>query len=291
MTPLDDKTRRIILGFQKNEITEYLIYKILARFIRNAENRAVMLKIADEELLHYNIWHKYSQEQVKPNQIKRWFYFILSVIFGITFSIKLMESGENGAQVSYSSLVSVIPEAEEIKNQEFNHENKLIGMIKEEKIKYLGSIVLGLNDALIEFTGSLAGFTFALQNSRLISLIGLIMGFSASLSMAASEYFSTKAESEERSPLMSAIYTGTVYVFTVFLLICPYLIFKNCYFALFLMIVAAILLIAVFNFYFSVVKEMNFKTRFLEMLMISASVSVLSFAIGIMLKKIFNIAI
>ena len=71
---------------------------------------------------------------------------------------------------------------------EANHERELIAMIDEERLKYVGSVVLGLNDALVEFTGTLAGLTFAIQNSQIIAVAGLITGVAASLSMAASEY-------------------------------------------------------------------------------------------------------
>jgi len=42
--------------------------------------------------------------------------------------------------------------------EEDEHEHKLIAMLKEKKLNYMGSIVLGLSDALVELTGALAGF-------------------------------------------------------------------------------------------------------------------------------------
>ena len=56
-----------------------------------------------------------------------------------------------------------------------NLEKALLEMLDEERLKYVGSMVLGLNDALVELTGSLAGFTFAMQNTKLIALSGLIV--------------------------------------------------------------------------------------------------------------------
>ncbi len=70
-------------------------------------------------------------------------------------------------------------ESARIKEQEAEHEEALLGMLDEERLQYVGSMVLGMNDALIELTGSLAGFTFAMQNTRLIALSGLIMGILA----------------------------------------------------------------------------------------------------------------
>jgi len=67
-------------------------------------------------------------------------------------------------------------------------------------------MVLGLNDALVELTGTLAGLTFALKNTRLIALSGLITGIAATLSMAASEYLSARTEQESSRALKSSVY-------------------------------------------------------------------------------------
>ncbi len=143
-----------------------------------------------------------------------------------------------------------------------------------------GSVVLGLNDALVELTGALAGFTFAFKDSQLIALAGLITGVSASFSMAASEYLSTKAEEGEQDPLRSAIYTGIAYLVTVFLLVIPFLILDNYLFSLIWTILNAIVVIAVFNYYISVAKGYNFRRRFLEMASISLGVALFSFILG-----------
>ena len=75
--------------------------------------------------------------------------------------------------------------------------NIFTDMIDEEKVKHIGSMVLGINDALVEITGTLAGLTFALQNSALVGLAGLITGIAATLSMGASEYLSQNSEGKE----------------------------------------------------------------------------------------------
>ena len=288
---LDENTKKTILGFQKNEITEHFIYKRLAYLAKSGHNREVMEKISAEELRHYEIWKKYSGEEVKPCAVKYWFYMIISMVFGVTFGIKLMEKGEGDAQVTYAAFLNVVPEAADIQKDENEHENQLIDMIEEEKLQYMGSVVLGLNDALVEFTGALAGFTFALQNSRLIGMTGLIMGFSASLSMAASEYLSTKTEDAARNPLKASFYTGIAYVMTVVVLILPYFVLANYYLSLMLTITLAALLILLFTFYFSVVKEIPFRKRFAEMLAISMGVAAVSFIIGLLVRNVLQVEI
>jgi VIT1/CCC1 family predicted Fe2+/Mn2+ transporter len=173
--------------------------------------------------------------------------------------------------------------------EEEKHEDELLAMLDEESLKYAGSVVLGLNDALVELTGALAGLTFAFQNTRLIALAGLITGISAAFSMAASEYLSSKSEGGEKSPLKSAIYTGIAYIITVTILILPYLIAKNYLVSLGWTIANAILVIAVFNFYISVAKGFDFKKRFLEMSLISLGVALFSFVVGNIIRKVFGI--
>jgi VIT1/CCC1 family predicted Fe2+/Mn2+ transporter len=157
-------------------------------------------------------------------------------------------------------------------------------MLDEGRLKYAGSIVLGLNDALIELIGALAGFTLALQDSKLIVVVGLITGIAASLSMAASEYLSTKTESAGRSPVKAAFYTGFAYVLTVLVLILPFLVFSNVFFSLGTAILSALIIIMAFTFYISVVRETPFRKRFLEMAAISLGVAALSFLIGFFVR-------
>ena len=163
-------------------------------------------------------------------------------------------------------------------------------MLDEERLKYVGSMVLGLNDALVELTGSLAGFTFAMQNTKLIALSGLIIGISATFSMASSEFLAARSEGR-KDAFKSCLYTGIAYLITVVLLITPYLIFGNSQYmvALGCMIGVVLLIIAVFTYYTSVAQSMPFKSRFLEMSVISVTVAVISFLVGIFAKQLFGI--
>jgi vacuolar iron transporter family protein len=270
--------------FQKNEITEHFIYCKLAKGIKDKHNAAVLERIGNEEKAHYEIWKNYTHTDVQPNKFKmNWFYNI-SRILGITFGIKLMERGEQNAQDAYSKFLTDIPEAKKIMDEENAHEKELIGLIDEERLKYVGSIVLGLNDALVELTGALAGFSLALQSTGTIAKVGLITGIAATFSMAASDYLSKKADDTEKSALKSATYTGVAYIVTVLLLILPYLIISNYLICLALTLIIAILIILGFNYYISVAKDLNFKRRFGEMALISLVVSAISFGIGFLIK-------
>ena len=159
---------------------------------------------------------------MKPQKLKIFWYTLLARVLGFTFAVKLMEKGEGNAQIEYRLLASEVEESVFIREQEEEHEQALLAMLDEERLQYVGSMVLGLNDALVELTGSLAGFAFALQNTRLIALSGLIVGISATFSMASSEFLAARSEGRTDA-LKSCTYTGTAYLITVVLLILPYL--------------------------------------------------------------------
>ena len=280
-----------LLFLQREELNGQILYEKLSQIVRDSHNRQVLKRISEEEKKHYKMWKKNTQSNVSPNHLKINIYFWLAKILGPTFGIKLMENDEEKTQYAYLSLMKRFPDAKKMLIEEEKHESKLVDMLNEERLKYAGSVVLGLNDALVELTGALAGFTFAFQNTQLIALAGLITGISASFSMAASEYLSNKAEGSEQDPLKSSIYTGIAYIFTVIFLVLPYLLIGNPLLCLLWTILNAIIIIAAFNYYLSVVKDLSFRKRFLEMSAISLGVAFFSFIIGILIRQWFNIDI
>ncbi len=279
-----------IRQMQQNELTESVIYEKIARFAKGEENKQTLLRLAKEEKSHYQIWKQYTGQELKPQKGKIFWYTTLARLLGFTFAVKLMERGEEDAQIAYEELAREVPESTAIRAQEEEHEKALLDMLDEERLQYVGSMVLGLNDALVELTGSLAGFAFALQNTRLIALSGLIVGISATFSMASSEFLA--ARSEGRSDAMkSCTYTGIAYLLTVVALIAPYLLFPTGQYiaALICMLVVVVLIIAGFTYYTSVAQDQPFRRRFSEMALISVSVAVLSFLVGIAAKKFLGV--
>jgi VIT1/CCC1 family predicted Fe2+/Mn2+ transporter len=289
---LSKETYDIILKMQQGELTEYYIYNNIAKTVKDPKNREILQKIAAEERMHSEIWKGYTTKTVHPKRGKIFFYRLIARLFGYTFAIKLMERGEDEASDQYDKIASEVSEAKKIAAEEQTHEYELICMLDEERLQYVGSMVLGLNDALVELSGTLAGLTFALQNTRLIALSGLITGIAATLSMASSEYLSSKSEGRSDA-LKSSAYTGAAYLVTVVLLILPYLLFSNTAYlwALICMLSAVILVIFVFTYYISVTKDVPFWHRFREMAFISLGVAALSFLIGLLVKQFLGVDI
>ncbi|VAX36243.1 nodulin 21-related protein [hydrothermal vent metagenome] len=287
----DKKLLHNVLQAQRNELTEHLIYKKLAGSVTNTNNKKILIKLSNDELGHYNTFKRFTGQDIGANKIKVFFYASLARLFGLTFGIKLMEREEGLAQESYDKLKIVDPKIQSIIEDEENHEQQLIGLIDEDLLMYISSMVLGLNDALVELTGALVGLTLALQNTRLVAIVGLITGIAASMSMAASEYLSTKQEDTKKSYFKASVYTGISYIATVALLILPYLICQNIFLALTLMLSTALLIIYAFTFYISVAKDLSFKDRFIEMAGISLGIAAINFCIGLAIRHFFSIDI
>ena len=139
---------------------------------------------------------------------------------------------------------------------EDRHEAELISMLNDERLNNMGAIVLGLNDALVELTGALAGFTFAIGETSKIAKLGLITGLAAAMSMAASAFLSARADAqaggesgeESGNAIKTAAYTGFAYIITVLLLVAPYILLGSATIALGSMLLAAFGIIAFFNF-------------------------------------------
>lgn len=288
---MDNATSQKAVKAQKGEITEHFIYRNLAKRAKNDNNRNVLRELSEDEFRHYELWKKYTGHEIRPGRWRIWLYGLLSRVLGLTFSLKLMERGEGEAQLIYRELAQTYPGATQMAEEEEEHETRLLGMLEEDRLKYVGSMILGLNDALVELSGALAGFTLALREPGLIATVGLITGIAAALSMAGTEYLASKTEKTGKAPLKAALYTGGAYIITVMLLIAPYLIFNNVYLSLGIMLVIALVIIMAFNFYVSVAQEQSFRKNFTEMAVLSLGIAAVSFGIGYIIRTFLGIEI
>jgi VIT1/CCC1 family predicted Fe2+/Mn2+ transporter len=288
---ISPEIRQQLIRAQREEITEYHIYSRLAEQTHDPENKKVLNRIAADELKHYKIWSAYTNKEVSPSQWEIRKYYWISKIFGLTFGLKLMEKVEGKAQINYILIATEVPEALTVAEDENDHEQELIGLIQEEHLKYMGSIVLGLNDALVEILGTLAGLTFALQNTKLVALAGIITGIAGALSMSSSEYLSNRADGKNDMAIKSAVFTGIAYVVAVIFLVAPFLIFNSVFVALLVALFDSILIVFLFTYYISVANDQPFRKRFTEMVVLSTVVGLISFGLGYVVRILFGIEV
>ncbi|GHV73999.1 membrane protein [Spirochaetia bacterium] len=287
-TVTDPEMLKTALSIQQKEITEFYVYSRLAKICKESHNAGVLRSVAEAEKTHAQFWENRTGVKVRPNRFKVFRTILSARILGLTFTLKHMEKNEGAASRQYRELIAQFPEVRAFSEDEAAHEQQLLDMLDEELLRYVGSIVLGLNDALVELTGALAGFTLALGETKLISLAGLVTGVSAAFSMGASDYLSCKADGDPKAA-KSALYTGGAYIITVAVLILPFLLIPEKFIALGITLGLAVLIILIFNYYLATAKDLDFKRRFAEMTLISLGVAALSFGVGYVLKNLLGV--
>ena len=275
---------------QQTELNSSLLYEKIAYTTKSEEERGILLSISRDEKRHAEIFARHTGHDAKPNRLWVALHVFAKRLLGYTFIIKQLERAEDKDINAYRAQIDRIPELRKVMEDEETHEKMLTDMLDEERLRYAGDMVLGMNDALVELTGALAGYTLAMQNTKIVAMAGLITGISATLSMTASGYLSSR-EQADKNAVKSCIYTGLAYLITVALLIIPYLLFPagSYYFALGTTIVTAVVIIAAFNYYLAVAKERSFRKSFLTMAAISLGVAAVSFVVGIVVKRVLGI--
>jgi VIT1/CCC1 family predicted Fe2+/Mn2+ transporter len=287
---LSDEVMAQVLKSQRDEALGSAAYAYMAAHERDEANARTLSQMSADELTHEQVWAQVSGQEVRVPRGKLLAVKAMTRVLGFTFTLKRLENDEQLAQDGYRRLQAELPQAARMLDEERAHEERLEGMLDEERLHYVGSMVLGLNDALVELTGAIAGVTFSLANARLVALTGIITGIAATLSMAASNYLAEQAEGHDDA-LKSSVYTGAAYLVTVALLVTPYLLFpEDMYAAAFaVMLCIVVIVIAAFNYYLSVATDQPFGSRFVQMTAISLGVAAISFAIGLAAKALLGI--
>ena len=288
--PISKDLLKLVQKAQIDEEQGAILYSFMAKREKSEENKKLLEQMAKDEANHAAVWKNYTKKNLKPSKLSIIWFKFLTVVMGFTFVVKTMQKKESLAQAGYEKMKEELPEAASILDDERRHEKELYNMLDEERLHYIGAMVLGLNDALVELTGAIAGVTFALANTRLVALTGIITGVSATFSMAASNYLAERADNNPKA-LKSSIYTGMAYLVTVALLVLPYLLFPISMYvpAFAVMIATVILIIMFFNYYISVAKEEPFLKNFVTMAGISLTVAIISYVIGILAKELLGI--
>lgn len=285
-------TKAVLLSQLKNELTEAAIYARLAMLEKNLKNKQILESISADEASHARIIKDILGQDCQISSLKVSWTVFCARVFGITFTLKAMERGENTASKTYRAILKAYPQLAMIAEDEDRHEAELISMLNDERLNNMGAIVLGLNDALVELTGALAGFTFAIGETSKIAKLGLITGLAAAMSMAASAFLSARADAqaggesgeEGGNAIKTAAYTGFAYIITVLLLVAPYILLGSATIALGSMLLAAFGIIAFFNFYLSVARGTSFVRGFSVMAGISTIVALISYGFGYLLR-------
>ncbi|MEM0360961.1 MAG: ferritin family protein [Sulfolobales archaeon] len=275
----------------RDEFEAYHIYKFLGNHLRAGEDvRNLFKRASEDEWGHYQILSEIVGKcESSVSKFKVLVFALISLVFGTTVTLKLVESLERKAKKSYSELVGARGELSKrilkLVNDEERHELDMISNLNESRVKYLSSIALGVSDALVELTGIYAGALGVLTSTSSTGLIGVLAGISAALSMSVASYTQAKQE-VGKSPRLAALFTGLSYSLVVIALALPYFLTASKVIAFSLMLIIALTLIAYMSFYSSVLHGRKYLKEFAENSLLLLGVAFLLYFLG----NLFSIA-
>lgn len=279
--------------YAREELFNVHFYSWLADHVKLPALKEILQEFAAEERKHYDFWRGYLGRDTDYSGFRLWWYKILVWLLGPTFVIKLLERDEHKIIESYRRLAEVMPSPQReallsFVEDEEKHEEAFLAAIgeAEPRVKYVGFIVLGLSDAIIEVTGVHAGFLGISHRPLVAGVAGLIVGFAASISMASAAYLQAK-QNQAVSALRSALYTGFSYLLAVVALALPYFFTGRMLWAFWLSVGMAILLIIAFVYYSCVLFGRNFRSEALESIVVLGGTTILSYGFGELLRRVF----
>lgn len=239
---------------QVNEVTEYHIYKHLSRVVESPKNKAVLNKIADEELEHYRYWMQFNDE-VEPKWWKVKLFILIARMFGLVFGVKLMEKAEAKAQKKYSELVGVLPGVSKIIEQETIHEKKLIDLLSDWRLKAFGTWLIATNLVLFVSVGVLSGMVVFGVNQKHAGIQLFFTAVLVSLADFFNTYLMKTPDKLRREPFekgMVRFFSGSIIGSFVAL---PFMVSANPFIAVFFAVLVLILMAVMLNFYYAIISD------------------------------------
>lgn len=282
--------------FAYRQYRDYVIYKVLAEKEKNRAFRATLEMLIGHEWEDYEFWRRLSaKKEFRIGALRIFAFRFARVVLGLTFVAKLLEGRERQMIREYREYMASVQDegvkegiARIIEHEQY-HERQLIGQIEEKRVKFLSNIILGLNDGLVELTGALVGFSFAVGGNALVGMLGLVTGTAAALSMASSAYVQALYDERAKDAKRAALFTGIAYFLVAIILVTPFLFVAERAAAILFMLFFAIVIIGIASFYGAVLFEREFKKEFPRMVGMSLGVAAVTFAVGSILRIVFGI--
>ena len=246
--------------------------------------RNILTELAALSKESFGFWTRKSnvlEDSLGKPRGKIMLYRFMRRVLGLTLTAKYISGRKADRVARYKTYCVTCTVDEDYKVIETfaDRMEAVVSEIEEERVVFFSNIILGFNDALIELTGALVGFSFALKDPKLITVGGLITGISASMSMAASAFLQARHE-EGKNPIKAALFTGVAYFVIALVLVLPFIFASSIASALMIMFVLIVLMIMCVSFYSAILLDRTYISQFLEMLLLSLGVAVIAFIIG-----------
>lgn len=279
--------KELIIEAQRSEVTEYHIYKSLARHARDKENKRLLEQIAAEELEHYRFWMDYGDE-VDPMWWKVNLYILMSRIFGFVFALKLMERKEQIAEKKYLEISKFIPEVVKIAGEERGHEKILLNMVTDSRLKGMGSWIISINLVVFSLIILLFVLSMTTQNPILMATIAMI----SILAVSSADLFITLFLRNNQSIHKDQVRKGLIRFVSGTaigsIILIPYTIKQDVYVSLAMSTLIALFLSILLNYQFAVVSDQKGYKKIGRIFLVFLLVAFVGMAAGLIIRQIYQ---
>jgi vacuolar iron transporter family protein len=165
---------------------------------------------------------------------------------------------------------------------------KYFDLMKGHLAEYVGFVALGLADAIVEVTGVHAGFLGVAGSTLIAGVAGLIVGFSAGISMGSAAYIQSKQDIS-KSPLASGLTTGISYMICAICLALPYFFIEAMLMAFVVSTCIGVILLGSFTYYGTRGSERKFWREFSESTILLFITAAASYVLGTVFGKTFHL--
>ena len=281
-------TLKIVREMQRREALASAVYKFLARKV-NGRGGEMLMRVAGEKNANAETLSRWTDKSARAPLLKVWGWRLISLIFGSSFVISRLEAGEAEARPYFSATADEVPEAAMISESGERHRIQLREILNQEGLRGIGSIVTGLYSAVLLILGSLSGFITVLNDKRAVAVAGFCTGVAAVLAAAVTGYASQKAATGRQRPAGAAFSALVLGIAVAALLVSPFFCAGGAWGSLMFSLAGAAAVLALLAFFASVVRQETYFVVFLEMLLMTVGVTLLSMLVVWIAKAWFSL--
>lgn len=300
-----------------DELRDYHLYKELAEREKDKTLKSVLENMIKTEKKHMDLWAEaagiekpYKKRPSGISLFKLYLYLGARRTLGLPFTLTLLSRNElnnlnryenltKGREVSDKDRVRFLS----ITSDERKNAVKIRSILDNYggNLNNIRSIMLGLNDGLVEVLAAVSGIAVIANSPLVVALSGMIIGISGTLSMAGGVYISSKShglissdktESDSStSPNKQALYTGVFYLGGAISVVLPFIFGMSGFegIAASLIISCAILVFA--STAVAILSSTSITKRISETILISLGAVAITVALGALLRFYFGISI
>ncbi len=260
---LSQEVLQQITVLQQNEVTEYHIYKHLSRIAKSNAHSQALNQLAGQELEHYRFLMQYGDE-IDPRWSTVKTHEWMASIFGLGFSLRMLEKLEHKAMENYQNLSKVIPEAAKIAQEEQRHLQQLSHIASEVRGRVSNTWLVGIN---LSFYVLWSVLIFAIFLPTLPSQAALY-GWFAVLAVSVADMVNTTLL-RHTNPIrltswLKPIWRTTTAAFLGGVVLLPMVFIQHAFIGLALSLSLLVILSLAINLYFAVVNELSSGSRLLR---------------------------